>query len=105
MKTLLPTALIVFVTLPALADGRGPSLKIFLTANMAEVQKLAGANVKLDLRSADCVSRTVRGEKAGACIITGVAGSSKMLYAVLIGERDENGGMAIRDVQFLKQND
>ncbi len=120
MKRLL-ASLMVLATSSALAsefgrshandNGRilaGNALKTFVIANIAAVQAKIGASRVVDVASLQCVSVDMRGDEAGTCIVSAISKTSSestALYAILVGEADENGGILVREVEFLKQND
>jgi len=82
-------------------------LKNYVLNNLGAVQTKVGQNWVVDASSLKCISIEMRGDEAGSCIITAdskTSADSKALYAVLVGEADENGGMHIRKIEFLKQS-
>lgn len=120
MKTLIASLMILASTsalasevddvLPQFANDNGSAtsaLAKFVISNISQVESKVGSNWVLNLNSLNCVSKQIRGDEAGACIITAVSKTSletEATYAVLVGEADENGGMQIRKIEFLKQN-
>lgn len=133
MKTLLIAALFTLVTIPSMAaeddiitnttasignsaeEGGGAprvikntgSLKKFVKSNLGIVQHRLGNQWIIDKESLECVSEEMRGDKAGACIVNAKLFGDKesiAMYAILVGEEDENGGISVRKIEFLKQS-
>lgn len=83
------------------------ALSDHVIANIAVVRAKIGANWELNMNSLDCLSKNVRDQEAGVCLINAenkTNSETYAMYAVLVGEADENGGMKIRSVEFLKQS-
>lgn len=83
------------------------SLKAYVKSQMASIQHSLGNQWIVNKSSLECASEEMRGAKAGACIIKANLFSNKdneAMFAILVGEEDENGGMVVRKVEFLKQN-
>lgn len=104
MKSLLLISTLLF-SATVFADG--PSLKDFVRSKLYMLSAEIGSDWRIERDSIECVSEKMRGQRAGVCIVKTQLRrdrSTKALYAILVGEADENGGMAIRGVEFLKQN-
>lgn len=89
-----------------IVENKG-SLKNFVKSNLTIVQHRLGNQWIIDQDSLECVSEEMRGDKAGACIVNAKLFGSKesvSMFAILVGESDENGGIQVRKVEFLKQS-
>ncbi len=82
-------------------------LEKHMIEHLDQVKEKIGVNWVINMNSIDCISRYMRGNPAGACLIHAVSKTSvdsTAMFAVLFGEADENGGLAIRKVEFLTQD-
>lgn len=105
MKTKLFLLSTLLVSSTAFAGGR--SLKEFVDSRLFMLSAQLGPDWRVQAGSLECVSEKMRGQQAGVCIVKAESRrneSTKALYAILVGEADENGGMLIRGIEFLKQS-
>ena len=82
-------------------------LNALVYKNLGLVREKVGKNWEVNFNSVECQSMFVRDSVAGTCLILAnskTSSDSHALYAILIGEADENGGMMIRKIEFLKQS-